>query len=128
MKKIIALLMVLFVVFSSSFASANAKSDKTPTGSIQSQNVTIALGDITNRTDCEVAEAISELTNSCLTTPNKALQCSITVTVELTMGFAKASVSVTVSGDCNDVIEMGGEAASQAIKAAKAKLKQCLQQ
>lgn len=123
MKKIIALLMVLFVVFSSSFASANAKSDKTPTGSIQSQNVTIALGDITNRTDCEVAEAISELTNSCLTTPNKALQCSITVGASIHIGLAEISVSVTVSGDCSEIRTEGEKLAKEILEEIKRYIK-----
>ena len=123
MKKIIALLMVLFVVFSSSFASATAKSDKTPTGSIQSQSVTIALGDITNRTDCEVAEAISELTNSCLTTPNKALQCSITVGASIHIGLAEISVSVTVSGDCSEIRTEGEKLAKEILEEIKRYIK-----
>ena len=127
MKKIIALLMVLFVVFSSSFASANAKSDKTPTGIIQAQNVTIALGDITNRTDCEVAEAISELTNSCLTTPNKVLQCSITVGASIHIGPAYISISVTVSGDCSEIRTEGEKIAKEILEEIKRYIKHNLE-
>lgn len=114
MKKIISLLMVLFVVSSIGFASNNAKIDKTQTASPQVKNITVDLGDITNMTTCELTQLINGIIVTGI--PDlPVLQCSVTVNGKFTYMGAEISVSVTVSGDCAEVRSSGAAIAQQVI-------------
>ncbi len=126
MKKIILLLMVLFVVSNIGFASNNAKINKTQTVAPQVKNISIDLGDITNMTTCELTHLINGIiVNGFPDLP--VLQCSVTVSAEMQIGIAKISISVTVSGDCSEIRHAGAEIAQQLIAAIKAEISKLLQ-
>ncbi|MCX6220448.1 MAG: hypothetical protein NTZ69_05620 [Bacteroidia bacterium] len=121
MKKIILLLMVLFVVSSIGFASNDAKIDKTQTVAPQVKNISIDLGDITNMTTCELTQLINGIIVTGL--PDlPVLQCSVTVKANLNIGLFSFEITVTVSGDCAEIRASGTAIAYQIIAAIKSYL------
>jgi hypothetical protein len=122
MKKILLLMVVLFVVASTGFASSNLKTVNSTSGIPQVKSICIDLGDITNMTESELSETINELLDASLSPLPPALQCSVTASAELKFGLVSIEVSVTVSGDCAEIRRIGSQIARQIIAAFKAEL------
>lgn len=126
MNKIILLLIALFLVSASGFASVYPRPvDQQQKTNSPVINIKIDLGDITNLSQCEVSALIDkslELTISEM----EVLQCSVTVSASFTVGFASFTVSVTVSGDCAEVRAEGCEIANQIIDDIKSYFKKHL--
>lgn len=100
MNKIILLLIALFLVSASGFASVYPRPvDQQQKTNSPVINIKIDLGDITNLNDSELAKLIDELMNS-YKPEASALQCSFTLKTTLKTPFCDVELSVTVSGDC----------------------------
>lgn len=119
MKKILLLMVVLFVVTSAGFASSNAKTVDSPTGIPQVKSICIDLGDITNLTESDLTKSISELLDASLSPLPAALQCAVTVKAIFRVAFAEFEISVTVSGDCSEIRASGKAIALQIVNEVK---------
>ncbi|SUB78709.1 hypothetical protein [Porphyromonas macacae] len=86
---------------------------------IQKTIYTVDLGDITNISKEEVANAINDFISQI---PSSELDCSVTVKAEINGIVVKGSIEVTVSGPCSEVRKKGREIAEQVIAEIKENL------
>lgn len=121
MNKITKLLVALFVVSTSGFASTVSNPACLPQKTSSVISVRIDLGDITNLNQCEIAALIDKNLEAAIPDTPK-LQCSVTVGASFSVGIAKFTISVTVSGDCSEVYADGNEIANRLIAKIKTHL------
>jgi hypothetical protein len=85
--------------------------------------VNINLGDVTNLSDAELSKRVDDLFMVQLSEANdklavKELECTVTLSAEVTVAAVKTTVSVTVTGPCSEVMDK----AASLLKEAKRKV------
>ncbi len=110
---------VLTSVFSYAYANTGCTNnlavgiEKSPID-IQQIAYTLHLGDITNVSNGEVTNSISNFISQ-IPSPSE-LDCSVTVTAEVNAGVVKGTIEVTVSGPCDEIAKKGKDIAEKIIK------------
>ncbi|EGV42987.1 hypothetical protein BZARG_1699 [Bizionia argentinensis JUB59] len=106
----------LALMLASTFASANNKtnSDLSSTEIVSSNEIelTLNLGDITNKSVTEINQEVQDFIITNLKSVDALLDCTITVTGSVNVGVASVEISVAVSGSCGEVMVKGAEIAN----------------
>lgn len=74
--------------------------------------LTLDLGDLTNKTSVEINNAVSDFIHTNLSSVDPELQCKVTVKGSVNIGVASVEISVEVSGPCSKIKESGTEIAN----------------
>ena len=122
MKKLISLLMLsgMFLFAGSSYANTTVnklvKSEIVSNDKIVSY--TLDLGDVSNVSETEIAETIQKFIETNLMQASQ-LECSITITVNAEVGVIGGTISVTVTGPCDEIAAKAQKIAKDLVKVIK---------
>ena len=79
---------------------------------------TLDLGDVSNVSEAEIAETIQKFIETNLMQASQ-LECSITITLNAGAGVIGGTVSVTVTGPCDEIVAKAQKIAKDLVKVIK---------
>ena len=85
--------------------------------------LTLDLGDLTNKTEKEINKEIESFINKNLKSVDDELKCKVTVKGKIDVGVGSVEISVEVSGPCSEIKEKGTEIANMILDAVKEAMK-----
>jgi hypothetical protein len=125
MTKTFLFLSLFFFSFVSGFALQDPDFDKgivvSKKASSNRVDLSINLGKIAANDQLDV-QMIDKVITSELQSYSAELTCSVTVTAEVSVGVAKFTISVSVSGPCGEIRRNGTNIANQIINDVKSRL------
>lgn len=100
---------------------ANKAENKEAYTSIHSDEIelTLDLGDLTNKSQEEINQSISNLISKNLKSVDAELQCTVTVKGSINVEVDPVKISVEVSGPCSEIKEKGTEIANMILDEVK---------
>ena len=126
MKKTFLFLSLFFFSFVSSFALQHPDFDQgivvSKKASSNRVDLSISLGKITAKDQLDV-QMIDKIITSELQSYSAELTCSVTVSAEVSVGIAKFTVEVSVSGPCAEIRKSGTAIANQILSEVTSRLR-----
>lgn len=120
---------VLFGLIATVMISFNGFANQSPaklaptTENTQKIKLELNLGNLNDISETEMEARVNDFLAKNLSAVDDELDCSVTVTGSVTVGFASFEVSVTVSGPCSEIKKAGGAIANDILDQVKAYIK-----